>query len=178
MSNNSKYHHLIPRTYMRSWKHFQNSIYIIYKKDLKTIKEKNIDNIGGINHYHSIIAGMINVNAEQCNIIFEPLKDFTIMYDEYKIETNDELNHYFYEYDKWNIYYPNGKKISKALKNEIFQKIKSNRIKDIENTWSTNYESDWNNIIEKLSQLAVAGNPLIDLNYDFKKKIIDFIVSF
>lgn len=53
----SKYHHLIPQTYLSAWGNSSGTLKIEWLENGK-IENRNTDSVAGINHYHSIIAGM------------------------------------------------------------------------------------------------------------------------
>ena len=177
MSNIPKYHHLIPRTYIKSWKHGLNSVYIIKKDKSVNPEEKNIDSLGGINYYHSIVAGMINASPEECDIIFSPLKDFEIEYEGERVTTPYHLNHIFYDYVNWILYYPNGRSLGRKKKNELKQNIKRNIISDIEKKWAMDYEDNWKKTVSKLPyQLYTGSRPFVSQEIN-RKEFVDFIVS-
>lgn len=172
-----KYHHLIPRTYMKSWKHGSNSVYIIKKGTPTILRQRNIDNIGGVNYYHSIVAGMINASPEECAVIFDPLKNLKIEHEGQEIKSPYYINQVFYDYDSWNIYYPNGSKVPKGKKNELKQCIKNNIILDIEKKWADNYEHSWKEIVSKLPWKLYNGKDAFKSSEINRKEFIDFIVS-
>lgn len=79
MGDKAKYHHLIPQTYISAWGNISGTISY---KELKTgmCGKKNKDNILGINHYHSIIAGMPICTEDDVKEIFAILKDYNVEY--------------------------------------------------------------------------------------------------
>ena len=76
----AKYHHLIPRTYLSAWEHWNGILYIRFLDNKENIVERNKDKISGITNYHSIVAGMPIVIKEDADAIFACLKDLEVHY--------------------------------------------------------------------------------------------------
>ena len=67
-----KYHHLIPRAYLKAWCHSNDSVYVIDK--ISNNKEvKNIKTNFGVTQFHSIFAGMTMCNNDNLLKIFDCL---------------------------------------------------------------------------------------------------------
>lgn len=68
----AKYHHLIPRTYLSAWEHGKGTLYVRFLSKGNVV-ERNKDKIAGVTNYHSIVAGMPIVTAEDADKIFSCL---------------------------------------------------------------------------------------------------------
>ncbi len=75
---NQKYHHLIPRTYLKSWCYSNKSIYV-FNKEKRKYETKNIENNFGITQFHSIVAGMPICEENDLKKIFECLEGYCLM---------------------------------------------------------------------------------------------------
>lgn len=51
-------HHFIPKTYMKSWLTRKEKLLVKYCDEDDIIREEKREEIGGIKHYYSIMAGM------------------------------------------------------------------------------------------------------------------------
>lgn len=173
---NAKYHHLIPQTYLRSWCYSGKSVYSMNKSNLSEVNIKNISNNFGQNHYYSISAGMPCCTNKDLLKIFAPIKNFKIFLDGNELSSLVECNSKYFSFDKWEIYYPNRSRLSKAAKNTIRTQIEANKILGIEKLWSIKYESGWNFLLQMIQQrIDDATGDNIDAFY--KGKLMKFIVS-
>lgn len=149
----SKYHHLIPKTYLSSWANSSGTVKIQWNDSKKT-EPRNIDSIAGINHYHSIMAGMPLCTKEDSDIFFQPLSGYNIFYGNRLLADTLEMNKYYSVFNEWNITRSDGTLVSKkALKAQIGQ-IK---IQDVENLWSQKYESKWNTVRQMIENKVATG---------------------
>lgn len=142
----AKYHHLIPKTYMAAWAHGKGTLYVRYLED-RRIEERNIENISGINHYHSIVAGMIICTKEDADILYAPVLRFDVKYKGRTISDTLELNHIYNDFDNWEITRRDGSLVSKK---QIKAEISKIKIRDIEENWSKQYENKWNYVREQI----------------------------
>ena len=161
----AKYHHLIPQTYYSAWEHGKGTLFVKNLSDNR-ISERNKNNIAGIRNYHSIIAGMPIVTKEDADIIFEPLKNYIVIYNEREISDPLEYNKLYYDFDNWIITRKDGSVVSKkSIKAEI-DKIK---IKNIETLWASKYESFWPIVREELSEKIInaSNNYITEIHLDY-----------
>ncbi|MDK8189208.1 DUF4238 domain-containing protein [Paenibacillus sp. UMB7766-LJ446] len=119
MESKAVYHHLIPQTYMRGWKHGKSSVYLVEKGTKSVGNEKSTKKFGGIDHYHSLRAGALSRTKEDCKRFFEPLKDYVVKIDKDLINDTEEMNNRFYEFDIWSIYQPDGDIVTEAEKKSL-----------------------------------------------------------
>jgi hypothetical protein len=146
---NPVYHHRIPQTYMRPWCFSNNSIWT-FDKATKKSEPRNIENICGVNHFHSIKAGSLYTNDDALQKIFGDIANYKVMLNGQSLDTFEERNQHFYEFDSWEIFYPKGKPINKKDRNVIFQRLSQTADTSIEEKWSTEFENDWGKISQQL----------------------------
>ena len=149
----AKYHHLIPQTYMAAWAHGNGTLYIKYLQSEK-IEERNKENIAGINHYHSIVAGMVICTKEDTDILFAPVSSYVVIYEGTVVVDTLELNKIYYDFDNWQISRPDGTPISKKKIESEIDKIK---IRDIEENWSVKYENKWNVVRKQIEKIILSA---------------------
>lgn len=138
----SKYHHLIPQTYLKAWGNASGTLKIKWIKTGKC-ENRNTDSVAGVNHYHSIVAGMPFCTKADTDSFFSSLSRYCVTYDGHSLTDTLEMNKYYGVFNDWSIKRIDGTEvIKKSLKSEI-DKIK---IQDIEENWSSKYENKWNNI--------------------------------
>ncbi len=147
MGSEAKYHHLIPQTYMSAW---ANSSGTLLVKNLHTgeTEKKNKEKFLGVNHYHSIIAGMPICTEDDAKEIFKILNDYDVSYQGRIVANPLELNQLYYDYENWTVTRKSDGSI--AAKKPIKAAIDQVKIRDIETTWSTKYENRWQAIREEI----------------------------
>ncbi len=172
---NSKYHHLVPATYLKAWCKDNNSVYVL---DIESneIKPRNIYKFLGEKHFHSIKAGYPLCSEEECEIIFEELKDYKVYYKGDILSNFSDYNNKYSSFDEWIIEDRNGEKLTEKQRNKIKTKLDQKKLTDIEDKWNTKYENKWNIIRETIEyNVKHAKNGLID---EFMKGyLIKWIVS-
>lgn len=169
MASEAKYHHLVPQTYMSAW---ANQSGTILCKDMTSgeIGEKNKEKICGINHYHSIIAGMPLCTEEDVQTIFAALNNYDVYYDGKQINDYLELNRLYYDFDNWEIKRKtDGSPVSKKVVRDAIDQVK---IRDIETSWSTKYENKWPDIRSEIENKVLQESGAIP---EFQK---DFLMKF
>ena len=143
------YHHRIPQTYMKPWCFSNNSIWT-FDKEKNVSKQHNIENILGRDRYHSIRAGSLYTTQESLEKIFGFLKNYSISFEGKRLSSLDELNTHFFDFEQWEMLYPNGKVVNKRDRNRIKQKLISTVDNSIEINWNVHLENDWSDIINIL----------------------------
>ncbi|MHB8132465.1 MAG: DUF4238 domain-containing protein [Mobilitalea sp.] len=179
MSGDAKYHHLIPRTYMKPWCFKNKSIYV-YDKKTGCINTHNIDNFCGVDYYHSIKAGSLYTSPQALEYLYGFLKDYKIEYNGQLIETLQEKNQSFNNFNQWIIRYPNNKIVNKKDRNVLNQRIKQNIYNEIEQQWNQQYENNWKTIIDTVSDKLVrikSGENLF-LTSDDADTLMRYIIMF
>ena len=171
-----KSHHLIPQTYLRSWCFSGESIYCFNKNELFDPIIKNIANNFGQNNYHSIRAGMACCTDEDLAEIFKSLLGFRIKFDDKDLNTLQEYNRYYYDFNNWEIFYPKGAKVSRAEVNRIKADIERNKVLDIEEMWNMKYENGWNTLLQMIEQ-RIKDATGTEIDEFYKGRLMKFIVS-
>lgn len=172
----ARYHHLIPQTYLRSWCYSSGSVYSFHKDNLSEVIVKNIANNFGLNHYHSIRAGMPCCTNDDLLKIFAPINNYKVIFDGKELTSLAEYNNTYFSFKEWDIYYPNGCRVPRAVKNEIKARIEANKVLDIEELWSKKYESGWNFLLQMIKQRTNSSTNL-SIDEFYKGKLMKFIVS-
>lgn len=157
LETKTKYHHLVPRTYMSSWKHGKETLYIEYKDG--KIKERNKDKIAGVTDFHSILVGMPICTKDDTDKIFSCLSDYSVEYDGRVVTDTLEMNQLYFDFDNWIITREDGTTVSKK---KLRHDIDSVKIRDIEALWSIKYENGWNEMKKRIeSEILKASSDII-----------------
>lgn len=179
-----KYHHKIPKTYMKSWCFSGDSVWV-YEKQSKKSKVRNISSIMGENFFYSLKAGSIFTTSKALDIIFDSLSGLTI-YDVQNdgklilLENKEEYNAHFYNFSNWLIQDKSGKNITKKQRNIIFTNISQACDNSIEECWSQKYESRWANYIFEIYHrvLDIKNQELVTLTDEDAHMIMDYFIMF
>lgn len=182
---------------MKEWKPSTASssserIYVV-KKGKKIVQGVKTSDIGGINHYHSIRAGMANATKEDCDQFFLPLKKYRIEINGEVVKDKLEWNKHFYHFFKCKGESPwiisktvpneNGKghqwvDIGNSQKRRVHSEILKILVRKIEEDWSKQYENSWRNIVQViLKQINKAPLALNKVPAVKRKELITFAVS-
>ncbi len=180
----SKYHHRIPKTYMKPWCGNSDSVWY-YSKKSGVLELRNISNIMGVRHFHSIKAGAIFTTQEALNKIFAPLSGYKVYEKtddgkELLLSSYDEMNKRYHNYDKWIIKGPDGLKIKTKQKKIIKSQIDDISDNSIEEAWNKKYENKWNVIISEIqnSIIDIYDKKSVILTDEVYHTIIDYFVMF
>lgn len=173
------YHHRIPRTYMKPWCFSNNSIWT-YKKRTKERRIRNINNICGINHFHSIRAGSLYTNDVALKKIFGFLSSYNIKLEGKELNSLEDKNEHFTDFNKWEIYYPNGSRVNRRDRNVIHQNLSQAADTSIEEKWSTEFENDWASISQQLHDtlVKIQNNEYIVLTSYAAEIVMKYFVMF
>lgn len=173
------YHHRIPQTYMKPWCFSNNSIWT-FDKEKNVSKQHNIENILGRDRYHSIRAGSLYTTQESLEKIFGFLKNYSISFEGKKLSSLDELNTHFFDFEQWEMWYPNGKVVNKRDRNIIKQRLISTVDNSIEINWNIHLENDWSNIINILQETLkkIQKKESVFLTIEDAELIMKYLVMF
>lgn len=136
---------------------------------LGKLDTKNKDNLCGINHYHSIIAGMPICNVDDTDEIFAVMKEYNVMYEGKMITSSIELNQIYYDFYNWEITRKTDGSVAskKSIKNDIDQV----KIRDIENNWSVKYENLWPGVRRRIEQnVLITSGDIPEFDKEFLMK--------
>lgn len=178
-TDREKYHHLIPQTYMKPWCFTGESIWA-YDKTSYTCEVRNIENICGINYFHSIRAGSLYTNDRYLSAIWGSLSNYHISLNGELLDSAEKMNRNYLDFDRWEILYPNNVKVSKRNRNCIKAKIEQIKINDIEKEWSIQFENGWEQMARNLYQVLVdiRENKPICLTTETAAMLMHYIVMF
>lgn len=181
MTTKAKYHHLTPQVYMRAWKHNESNedsrVYCIEKNEENSLGiSKRTSKFAGINNYHTIKAGYMIATEQNCNLFFEPIRNYTVMLEDKVIKDPIELNEKFNRFEDWIIKKEN-QVISKQERSDLKKEISSIHVKTIEEQWSNQYENYWHDIRKSIinhipEDISVSSIPAIS-----REDLIRFMVS-
>ena len=171
-----KYHHLIPQTYFTPWQKNKGTIKI-KEKTTGTIKEKNKSKVFGINYYHSIIAGMPICTQDDTDCLFASLSGLNVIYNGEIITNTQRMGEVFYDFSNWSITQQDGSPVPKSKRNSIFDTIQQCKINEIEDLWSTKYESKWQAKRELIEQRLKGISSSCTIDAFQKGFLTKFLVS-
>lgn len=155
MSDEAVYHHLIPQTYMKPWC-FSGKTVLVYDKQNESWDERNIENICGINYYHSIRANSLYVTSDALEKIFGFLSIYNISYNGVSLNTLEAMHHNYQYYDEWEIRYPKGALVPQKQRNVFKTRIQQAKFNDIEEQWSIKFENGWETLIREIESALLA----------------------
>lgn len=170
-----KYHHLIPRTYLKAWCHSNGSVYVIDKKT-NNKELKNIKTNFGITQFHSIVAGMIMCNYKDLLKIFDCLNGYKVIYNGEEITSLEKYNNYYFDFDNWTIKKDN-EIVTKKQKNRLKNEINQIRILDIENLWESKYERKWRWLRDTIEYNVLNSN-VNEIPQFYKGLIMKSVIAF
>jgi hypothetical protein len=173
------YHHRIPQTYMKPWCFSNNSIWTFDKNTNKS-KVRNIENICGVNHFHSIKAGSLYTNDIVLQKIFGFSMPYKVVLEGADLGTLRDRNNRFLDFDKWEIDYPNGKRVNRRDRHVIYQQLLHTIDTSIEEKWSIEFENDWGKISQQLYDTLhkIQRNQTVALTSYASEIIMKYFVMF
>ena len=179
MASEAIYHHLIPQTYMKPWC-FSGQTLWAYNKAKNEWKERNIENICGINYFHSIRANSLYVTSVALAEIWGFLDAYHISLDGVPLDTHEKLHTAYPSFDNWEILYPSGSRVNKAQRNVIKETIKQAKYNEIEEQWSIQFENGWANLIAEISQAIadIRGKKPVMLTSRASSELMKYLVMF
>lgn len=179
LDTDAVFHHLVPQTYMRGWKHGKSSVYFIEKND-KNINQdwtRNTKRLAGIDYFYSRRAGALFRSKKDCKKFFKPLSGYRVVLENQNLTHPLELNDNFFRYDKWDIYMLNGTKVSDEKKQSLKKEILDIHVRDIEAGWDYYYENFWNSIVEEILGELVRNQYSSNIRAIRRSELIKFTVS-
>lgn len=173
LKTDAKYHHLIPKTYMKAWYHLDEKVYVVYADDLSKVNTECTSEFAGIQHYHTLRAGSPVLKESDCAELFSCLDGLNIGHESNLLSTPLELNNFYYDFDSWIITNKDGINTDmESIKKYIDGKLH----RDIEVLWNHKYENRWNSARceIKTNILSADSNEIPAFNKDY---LIRFFVS-
>lgn len=179
LDTNAVFHHLVPQTYMRGWKHGKSSVYFIEKNDENIDQDwtRNTKRLAGIDHFYSRRAGALFRSKKDCKKFFKPLSGYRVIFKNQTLTHPLELNDNFLDYDQWGIYTLNEIKVSEEEKQSLKIEILNIHVRDIEAGWDYHYENFWNSIVKDLLVELVRNRNSSSIRAVRRSELIKFMVS-
>ncbi|MBE1556876.1 DUF4238 domain-containing protein [Sporosarcina limicola] len=179
LDTDAVFHHLVPQTYMRGWKHGKSSVYFIAKNDENIDQDwtRNTKRLAGIDYFYSRRAGALYRTKKDCKKFFKPLSGYRVVLENQVLTHPLELNDHFSRYDKWDIYLLNGTKVSEEKKQSLKKEILNIHVRDIEAGWDYYYENFWNSIVEDILGQLIRNRYSSSIKAVRRSELIKFMVS-
>lgn len=177
MSDEAKYHHMVPKTYLKPWYHNTQSIWVYQNMGFQ---ERNVETVFGENYYHGIKAGSLYTNAKALGYIFGFLWKYIITYEGRIVRSKAKLNQFYFDFDKWNIKKWFRREITRKERNVIKARLAQSVFNGIEEEWNRQYENDWSTFIqttENILEGIQSGKPLM-LTTKERRMILRYFVMF
>ena len=190
MTQNPKYQHFVPDTYLDGWIMNDTPAYYFKDKKIDMGKDRNPNSI--LKQSHTYTVGYIeSIIMSHCPLVRD---DFICMIQEIvnrrniyvknngkKIDFNVSLDIFpelFRHLDSWEFYYKNSDNI--ASKCKIINEIKGLRSYVIENAFSklleNNWKQDYNNFLIDIKKKRELNVEKIHVEYNYLDKIIKFAI--
>lgn len=159
----AKNQHLIPRCYMKAWKHnngkdskvwvFDKSTHNCLKNPEKsdwTLKSLSTKDITVKNGFHDIKAGAPYMPNEALHEIYDDILQFDISYNGEKLDSADILDKNICHIDDWIIKDSNGVVFTEEERASLKKYFSESRWTYVETEWAHSYENNWGYFIQSL----------------------------
>lgn len=171
----AKNQHLIPRCYMKAWRHNggDNPKVWVFDKIISYCRE-NLENsdwslrsfstkdIMAKNGFHDIKAGSPYMPNEALHEIYDDILQFNISYNGKRLDSADLLNKNICYIDNWEIKDSDGVAFTKDERTSLKKYFAESRWTYVETEWAHTYENDWGQFIQilesKIKQAYVQKN--------------------
>ena len=151
--------HLIPRCYMKAWKHNSGKKPKVWLFDKGvgycesnpensdwTLKSFFTKEIMAKNGFHDIKAGSLYMPDEA----YDDILQFNVVCDGKDLNSPELLNQYFYDFDKWEIKDSSGIKFTEDEKRHLKEYFSNSRWTFVETEWAHTYENSWGQFIQSV----------------------------
>lgn len=155
--------HLIPRCYMKAWKHNNGKDPKVWLFDKGvgycesnpensdwTLKSFSTKEIMAKNGFHDIKAGSPYMPDEALHEIYDDILQFNVVCDGKNLNSPELLNQYFYDFDKWEIKDSSGMKFTEEQKRCLKEYFRDSRWTFVETEWANTYENSWGQFIQSV----------------------------
>ena len=155
--------HLIPRCYMKAWKHNsgKNPKVWLFDKSVGycesnpensdwNLKSFSTKEIMAKNGFHDIKAGSPYMPDEALHEIYDDILQFNVVCDGKDLNSPVLLNQYYYDFDKWEIKDSSGIKFTEDEKKHLKEYFSSSRWTFVETEWAHIYENGWGQFIQSI----------------------------
>ena len=148
--------HLIPRCYMKAWKHNSGNDPKVWLFDKSvgycesnpensdwTLRSFSTKEIMAKNGFHDIKAGFPYMPDEALHEIYDDILQFNVVCDGKNLNSPELLNQYFYDFDKWEIKDSSGIELTEDEKRHLKEYFNDSRWIFVETEWAHTYENNW-----------------------------------
>lgn len=195
--NVAKNQHLIPRCYMKAWKHnngknpkvwvFDKSTHFCVENPQKsdwTLKSLPTKDIMVKNGFHDIKAGSPYMPNEALHEIYDDILQFDISYNGIKLDSPVSLDEKINCVDDWVIKDSNGVAFTEEERVSLKKYFAESRWTYVETEWAHSYENDWGHFIQMLeskvqqacAQRNVSNNT--NVTQDELKKLMKYCIIY
>lgn len=155
--------HLIPRCYMKAWKHNSGKDPKVWLFDKGvdycesnpensnwTLKSISTKKLMAKNGFHDIKAGSPYMPDEALHEIYDDILQFNVVCDGKALDSPELLNQYFYDFDKWKIKDTSGIEFTEDEKRHLKEYFNNSRWTFVETEWANTYENNWGQFIQSI----------------------------
>lgn len=156
--------HLIPRTYLKKWKHNKGKKDRIWLYDKENqlplgvaegkwlLKSCETCEVMYKNGFYDIKAGSLYMPEEAIKEIYADILQLDIELDDKKLDSLELLNKYYYRIDEWVIKDEIGEKITQDELDQVKKYFMESRWTYLETEWAHKFENGWSKFIELLEK--------------------------
>lgn len=146
--------HLVPRTYLKKWKHNlgrrHTKVWMYDKKDPdKGFKSVDVYDILKEDYFYDIVPGSLFIPDDALQDLFGFITDYEVTIDGKKLTALRDFANNLFDYENWEIKDKNGEIASETDKSSFWTAIKSSRYTFIEKAWAR-YEDNWATYIDSI----------------------------
>lgn len=155
--------HLIPRCYMKAWKHNSGNDPKVWLFDKSvgycesnpensdwTLRSFSTKEIMAKNGFHDIKAGFSYMPDEALHEIYDDILQVNVVCDGKNLNSPELLNQYFYDFDKWEIKDSSGIEFTEDEKRHLKEYFNNSRWTFVETEWAHTYENNWGEFIQSV----------------------------
>ena len=161
--NVAKNQHLIPRCYMKAWKHNSGrdpKVWVYDKcinycasnpeRSVWTLESFSTKDIMAKNGFHDIKAGFPYMPDGALHEIYDDILQFDVVCDGRNLDSPKLLNQYFCKFNEWEIKDSTGTFFTEDEKTDLKEYFNESRWTYVETEWARTYENNWGQFIQSL----------------------------
>lgn len=162
-SNVAKNQHLIPKCYMKAWRHNsgENPRVWVFDKSIRycqlnpvnsdwTLKSFPTKEIMAKNGFHDIKSGFPYMPDEALHEIYDDILQFDISYNGKSLDSAEKLDKNICYIDNWVIKDSNGVSFTEEERLSLKKYFTESRWTYVETEWARTYENEWGQFIQML----------------------------
>lgn len=177
--------HLVPRTYLKKWKHNTSKktskVWVYDKKEPgKNFKSTDVREVFFEEYFYDIKIGCNFMPEDALQDLFGCLTEYEIMCNDKKLNSLKEYSDEFFDFDNWIIKDSNGVVATDEDKDKLKILLKNRRHTYIEKAW-WQYENNWYRYVNKLEMKIqdIKNNALgISFSYEDIVEIFKYITIY